>query len=362
LTTADQLTPVFKLSDGPPAFSIPARSQLTGSIANGSSVNYYPPDAPISYTQQWHFSIQHQFPGEIVLETAYVGNKGTHLRFVRDLNQVPLSLLGPGDAQSRRPYPQYQTVNSELRDANSDFQSLQLTLRKTFSHGITVLSNYTLSKSIDNSSVGNMGAGGTDYQIAARPDLNRALSEFDVPQRFVGTVIYELPFGSGRAFLNRKGIANFLFGGWRASNIFKGQSGVPFSVLMAGANLSGSLAGTWFPDRIANGGLPGDQRSIRRWFDASAFAVPARFTFGNSGRNILRGPGFQADDFALAKDFPFHTRFSEAGKIGFRADFQNAFNHPSFGQPGNAFGSAAIGTITTASAPRAIQLELHVAF
>jgi hypothetical protein len=358
--TTDQLTPQFQLVNGPPPVQYLTASQRTASILNGQSVAWYPQSAPFGYYQQWHFTIQRQFASDIVLEAAYVGTKGTHLLFPRDLNQVPPALLGPGNAQLRRPYPQYATITSYLMDANSSYQSVQFSLRKNFSHGLTFLTNYVISKSLDNSSSEMQTAGvtsGNEWQIASRPNLNRGISQFDLPQRLVVTAVYDLPFGAGRTMMNRSGVLNAFFGGWRTSTIFTAQSGIPFTVFAGGANLSGALTGNWYPNRLASGN-PASGQSIFHWFDTTAFANAAAFTFGNSGRDILRGPGFWNDDFALSKEFHPIERL----RINLRGDFANIFNHANFGQPNATLGSAATGTITSATSPRAIQVSLRVLF
>jgi hypothetical protein len=215
---------------------------------------------------------------------------------------------------------------------------------------------------MDNSSWDNTLSLGNEWQIATRTDLNRAVSHFDTPQRFVSTFIYELPFGAGRRFLSRGAIVDGVLGGWRFSSVFSAESGNPFTVLVGGANLSNSLAGNWFPNRIADGNLPAEQGSLQRWFDTSAFVTPAPYTFGNSGRNILRGPGAWHCNFALAKEFTLPWFGDDVSTLLFRADANSVFNHPTFYPPNATTGSAATGTITGAMDARAIQLGLRWSF
>jgi hypothetical protein len=122
------------------------------------------------------------------------------------------------------------------------------------------------------------------------------------------------------------------------------------------ANLSGALAGSWYPNRVANGSL--SNPTIQQWFNPSAFAVPAPFTFGNSGRNILYGPGFANLNFNLAKTF----NIMEKVKLQIRADAINIFNHPNFGQPNAGIGTAGAGVISSADAARTIQLGAVLRF
>jgi len=180
-----------------------------------------------------------------------------------------------------------------------------------------------------------------------------------MPHVWNGMFIYELPVGQHRRFLNRGGLANAVLGQWQVSSTWGVNSGVPFTPIMAGPNLSGSLAGSWRPNRIRSGIL--DNPTIDQWFDTGAFVQPAPFTFGNSGRNILRGPGFRNLDAGLMKNFslPF---LGDSGVLQFRADAKNVFNHPSFGLPNASIGSAAAGTIRSALPGRSLQLGATLRF
>ncbi len=362
MATTDQLTPVFKLSDGPPQYRWPNPSSVTASAANGKAVSYSPREAKLGANQQWHLTLQREFAAGIVVETAYVGSRGQHLLFRRDMNQVAPQLLGPGNAQTRRPYPNFLAVNSNEQDANSIYHSFQLTMNKRFVHGLTFSSTYTLSKSIDESSYDFTTARGNEVQIVTRRDLNRAISQFDIPQRFTGAAVYELPFGRNRRYLTNSGIVDGVLGGWRLSGIFVANAGTPFTVYMGGANLSGSLAGSWLPNRIGEGTLPQSERSIYRWFDTQAFVAPAAYEFGNSGRNILRGPGLWNLDFALAKEFRIPIPRLEISKLQVRVLVSNVANHPNFAVPSSNIGTASVGTITSAGAARIMQIGARYEF
>lgn len=362
LQTTNLQTPIFQLSQGPPPYQYPTFTNLTPSILNGQAISYWPYHAPESYVQQWQVGVQRQFGPSTMMEVSYVGNKGTSLLFPRDLNQVPPVLLGPGNAQLYRPFPGFQGITTYFDDANSEYDALQIQLNRRFANGLTLLTNYTFSKSLDNSSYDLTTGSGSEYQIATRPDLNHALSQFDQTHRFVFAAVYQLPFGKGRQMLNKGGVLNAVLGGWQVSSNFTANTGSPFSVLQGGTNTSNSLAGSLFPNRLSNGALPSGQQTIHEWFNTSAFASPAIYTFGNSGRDILRGPGFWDLDTALMKDFPIPVRFGEQPRLEFRGDFFNFLNHPNFALPSATTGSAAFGTITSASPARIIQLGLQLMF
>ncbi|HUK19834.1 MAG TPA: carboxypeptidase regulatory-like domain-containing protein [Bryobacteraceae bacterium] len=362
LQTTDLHTPIFQLSQGPPPYQYPTFTNLTPTILNGQAISYWPYHANQSYVQQWQIGIQHQLGASTMAEASYVANKGTNLLFPRDLNQVPPILLGPGNAQLSRPFTQYQGITTYFDDANSNYQALQIQLNRRLAHGVTLLANYTFSKSLDNSSYDLTTGSGGEYQISTRPDLNHALSQFDQTHRLVLASVYQLPFGLGRQMLNRGGLLNAVLGGWQTSGSFTANTGSPFTVLQGGANTSNSLAGSLFPNRLSNGALLSGQQSISQWFNTAAFASPALYTFGNSGRDILRGPGFWDFDFALMKDFQAPLHLGEEPRLEFRGDFFNLLNHPNFALPNATTGSAAFGTITSASPARTIQVGLQFMF
>lgn len=362
LQTTDLHTPVFQLSQGPPPYPLPNPSQNTGAALNGQSTSYWPYHASQARVQQWQVSLQKQLSRNTTVEISYVGNKGEDLLFPRDLNQVPESLLGPGNAQSKRPFPQFQGITTLFNDAGSIYNALQIQAQRRFSNGLTFLTNYTLSRSFDDSSYDLTTGSGGEYQVASDPSRSHALSQFDQAHRFVFATVYELPVGKGRTYINHRGILDAILGGWRMSANFSANSGSPFTVYQGGANTSNSLAGSLFPNRIGKGTLPSGRRTIAHWFDTTAFTSPAAYQFGNSGRDILRGPGYWDVDSGLMKDFPLPIPLGENPHLELRGDFFNVLNHPNFAQPNSTTGSNAFGTITSSSPARAIQVGLQFLF
>jgi hypothetical protein len=176
---------------------------------------------------------------------------------------------------------------------------------------------------------------------------------------FKGDVVYQLPVGKGRTFLNRGGVVDALIGGWQVSAIFLVESGTPFTPIMGTQNQTGALAGTWYPNLVGNPFL--SNPTIQEWFNTAAFAQPGPFTYGNSGRNILRGPDMSDIDFSMAKDLRV-PRF-ERGVLQVRFDATNALNHPSFSNPSNSIGTAGAGVITsTTVGGRVLQLGARFSF
>jgi hypothetical protein len=180
---------------------------------------------------------------------------------------------------------------------------------------------------------------------------NRASSNFDVQQRFVLSGLYQFPFGKSA------GVVNHIIRDWQVSGIYSAQGGQPFTVTL---NVDPTASGaTAHPNRLRDGALPADQRSVGAWFDITAFAAPTCPCFGNSGRGILRGPGLMNLDISLVRDFRFKERF----RLQARAEAFNLFNHPNLGLPGTGIGAAGVGVIgTVVNNERQIQMAMKFYF
>jgi hypothetical protein len=297
----------------------------------------------------------------MVIETAYVGSHGADLSFPVNINQVPESKLGPGDAQPRRPYPQFLNINGNNFNAVSNYNSLQISVKKRYSRGFSFETSYTWSKtlsSMDSSGWGGRG-GSQIVQRSYDPKASYGLSNFDVPHQLKGLVVYTLPFGKGMQFLNQGGFTDALLGGWRLSSVFTAQSGNVFTPVVSGSNNSGAQGGTWLPNVVGDWHVANPNNA--QWFNPAAFAQPAPFTFGNAGRNILRGPMASQIDFSMGKNLRFPKW--ESGQLQLRFDATNVLNHPSFGNPNANIGDAAAGRITTTTVNgRVLQLGARFQF
>jgi hypothetical protein len=358
-TSTDLLTPVFRLQDGEPNLVYPTKATLTPDLLNGQALAYYPRNVAMPYVQQFHLGVQHEFAG-FIADAAFVWTKGTHLLFTTDGNQVPASLLGPGNAQPHRPYPQYANIYMVEHSGLSKYYALQSTLKRQIGRGLTVNANYTWSKNLDTGSSSGWSSGGIDvFQLAHNTAANYGLTGYETPQMLNGGVVYELPLGSGKRFANHGGLVNAAAGGWQVSSVFVVHSGTPFTPVMA-YDLSGSLGGGyWYPNRVGSGKL--SNPTLNEWFDPSAFTQPAQYTFGNSGRNILFSPGYRGIDISLAKSFAVPW-LGEKGRLQVRADASNATNHPNFGGPNNYIGNLGVGQITGAYPARNVQLGAKLFF
>jgi hypothetical protein len=278
-----------------------------------------------------------------------------------ELNQVPADLLGPGNAQLRRPYPTLGNIEATTNDVgNSLYNALQARFEHRLSHSVGWQAVYTFSKSIDDaSSFGSRSLPAvTPVQDSYNFRAERSLSSYDMPHSFATSLIWALPVGKGQRFVNRGGWLNSVVGGWTLSGITTLQSGIPLQMATE-TNLTGSFGGSR-PNRLASGALSGNARTLFEWFNPSAFALPASYTFGNDSRTEpdLFSPGTVNIDALLAKQF----HLTEALKLQFRLEAYNVLNHFNPGIPNTTIGDPAVGSITTGNAGRIAQLALKLYF
>jgi hypothetical protein len=295
------------------------------------------------YFQQWNVALQKVVAKVISLEGAYVASKGTKIEFSRPIN-VPNP--GPGNIQDRRLWTRFASGTYVENGGYSNYHAFQGKLEIRGWHGLSLLSSYAFAKSIDNLSGDNQGFSAQD------PNNNngeKAVSDYDVKQRFVNSLNYALPFGrSGPKALS------YVMRDWELGSIVTLQSGLPFtpSIGTDPANTGTSLR----RNRIGNGRL--EDRSLFRDFDVAAFAVPGVFTFGNSGRNILYARGFRNWDLIVSRNF----QLREGLRLQFRSEFFNLTNTPAFGGPVTNIQAANTGRVLSAGEPRDIQLALKLSF
>ncbi len=336
---------------------------------NGQGVGYIQYHTPVPRILQWNLSVQRALSTDYVAEISYVASHGSNLSFPTDLNQVPKNLLSSNDSGSR-PYGNYQGIQGSTNNAISNYNSLQASITKRMTHGLSLSFNYVWAHMLDDQDSGGWGShfGPQDFQIANNPAANYSNSNFDVRHAFKGYAVYQLPFGRGKQFLNHSSLLDVAVGGWQISGTVVLQTGNPFTVY--GNQNTYALAGTQYPDRNPGVSLYAPHRSILNWFNPAAFIQPAPGTFGNVPRNSLYGPGINTFNMSAAKEFSIPWR--EGIQIQFRADAQNVFNHPAFGTPNNTGlgGSAGVGQPYSGTSPitsltvygRNLQLGLRVSF
>jgi Carboxypeptidase regulatory-like domain/TonB-dependent Receptor Plug Domain len=402
-----------------PLILLATQSNIPGYGAVGGAAGGPSPQFPLSpfsipdkaewpYVQQWNLDVQTELPGHFVASVAYVGSKGTHLTLQRDLNQlhpVPSSenpfapgqpitdadcnfptvgangfpdsaTLGNGtpvpaaavpnlytacgnSADPFRPFAGYTTINRIETSANSIYNALQVSVRRTVG-ALNVSLAYTYSHSIDDSSDRSDGGFVDSYD----PGRTRASSNFDMRHNFVASYVYNLPFFRGAGFVHT------VLGGWQVSGITTIQSGTPVTITNGTAfgdnagvgnglgtgsfpDLVGNASSITAADRAAGAGITGPLR-----YSPSAYALPTGLTFGDSGRNTLNLPGRVNFDAGLFKRF----QIKERAAFEFRWEVFNLFNHTQFNAMDTGFGDNSFLHLTGAHAPRRMQLGLRFQF
>jgi len=250
--------------------------------------------------------------------------------------------------QARRPYPLFGNINYFDDSMENTYHSLQTSVEQRSHAGLWYLASYTWSKSMTTQNVTAVGG---------NSGREKALSAFDVPHNVAISVGYELPVGQGRRLLsNANALVDGLLGGWQMQGIYIWRSGRPFTPTISTDRANTGVANQR-PNRLGSGQL--DEPTVEAWFDKTAFALPAQFTYGDSGGSILREDSYKTLDFSLFKQFRIGDQ-----RLQFRAEAFNLTNTPSFSAPANTtIDTAAGGRITsTASTPRQMQFALKYEF
>lgn len=348
---------------GPPALMTQSPGPLSPTgLAIVSANGIYPDihDFRTPYVQQYSLGVQDEFAPNWLLDVSYVGSGGRKLYRLVDLNQafapVPFEPgpLSPGLSSLA---VQGFGIHAMQSSAISSYNSLQVGLTKRVSHGLQFLAAYTYSHSIDDYSGDPTGT--SDVTVVPgnqMPGLlnNRASSDYDRRQRLVFSGVYDFPtFYKGGSGFARQAANN-----WELASVLTVQSGTPFSVLTNATAFVQARADSVPGCNPSRGGSVGSRLS--EYFNTSCFTpATAIGDFGNTGRNILRGPNQKDVDISLVKYFPI----SEHSKLEFRAEFFNAFNMVSFANPINIVESANNGQIvSTTTGPRVIQFALKLNF
>jgi hypothetical protein len=362
------------------------------SIGSGSGAATYPPLSPVSipssavwpYMQQWHLDVQRELMHSTVIDVSYVGTKGTHLTLQRDINQlqptptsqnpylpgqamtandcntglvngaaptgqaaINFNVACGGDPDLFRPYQGVSSITSLEEGANSIYNALQVSVKRTVGR-LNFSLAYTYSHSLDDSSDRYDSNFVDSYNLG----LTRASSNFDQRHLLNISTIYDVPFF-------RTGMLHKLLGGWQLSGLMTYQSGTPFSIVNGGYGPGvGNGAGTSsFMDIVGNPynttGLVSDS-SIPGplLYNPNAYAAPTGLTFGDSGRNSLNNPARTNFDMGLFKQFAL----TETRRFEFRAEGYNVFNHTQFNGVNNVAPSPTFLYVSGAHNPRILQL------
>lgn len=386
--------PIVQLQAGFPYAPIKSPGAAAGPgalLGLGVSLVEHDPTTPL--TQQWNIAIQHQFLSWMI-DATYAGNKGNHfIASSYNLNQVdpavrlalgqklndsvpnPYAGKVPGGLgaatisreRSLMTYPYYSSVNVyNPRNGNYISHQLQLNVRRSFSHGLLVNFAYTKGKVISdslNTPVNwNLEQNDIGYQDGLyNRQVNKSIDPLDVAQRGVVSIVYELPFGSGKWWNPSQAAIRKVVGGWQVSSIGQMQTGQPLMIRGASNQMANRPNSTGQSAKI-------DNPSAQQWFDTTAFVNPPDFTFGNIGRTLpdVRAPGTFNWDLSMIKN----TAITERLSLQFRAEAFNFLNSVNLMPPNQSFSpgadgknrSATFGTITSARDARSIQFGMKLIF
>jgi hypothetical protein len=350
----DPYQPALTLAGGPPpfvsGFDILAAAGNPGQYPTPNSTGFgtdtQNPDTSID---MWNFAVQHQFPGDVTFTAAYIGNAVRHLFYRVDYNAA---VPGPGPLDARRRYGALGFTTNAYNQSNQSstgYHALQLNAEKRFSKGLFFTSSFTWAKSYD------FGLHNAMYTWDSNRD--RAVQDTDRQYVFVVSHVWELPFGPGKPYLSGTGPAKYLLGGWQISGIWTAESGLPFTPTLGSSASLNSDCCTLRPDLIGSPDVSNQNRNS--WFNPAAFGVPPPYTFGNAGRNILRGPGLFRVDLGLMKSFQIRERT----RLELLWEAYNAFNHTNLANPNGTVDSSTAGQIFNVSdIMRRMQLSATVRF
>jgi hypothetical protein len=329
------------------------------------------PRLKIPYNMEYNLSAEREFTPSLTGTVSYVGSGSRHL-FIQPMYNAPLpNLMGPGPVAPRTPFPFFGQFPWDTNSGVASYNSLQVKVQKRFSEGLTFLGSYTWSKCLSIQDEGQSGSIQNPYDWSA----DKGPCDFNIPHIFVFSYAYQIPYGKGMHWGgSASGVENAILGGWQISGITSLESGLPFTAT-AGATDVANIHPSSETERANVTGAPlrpsGFKQTVQTWYNPAAFATPAPYTFGNVGRNTLRGPKLNNFDFALLKNF----RLTESKSVQFRSEFFNIANNVNLAPPGGgasggfstlggesrtAVNGANFMHIFSAAAAREIQFSLKV--
>jgi hypothetical protein len=362
--SASKTAPAVDLAQGPPAGAV------TLAKATGLVFASYPTNPGRAYAQQWNFNIQRELAANWLFEVGYSGVKGVHLINRYDGNFAPPE---PGNINNNRPLktaviPPTGVTVSPLGgvyeynfNGNSNYQAMLVKLEKQMTKGLTLLTSYTWSKTMGDTCSDSADGNATNcgFQDPLNMRAEKSLDNQNVGQRFVTSVLYDLPFGRGRRFGSQMPRAvNALAGGWELGGIYTWHTGLPYSLVDSGnpAN-DGSITTVNRPNVVGNPySVPW---SVGEAFNTAAFAIQPAYTYGSLGRNTLQLPNVTNLDLILSKIFTITERM----RLQARFEVFNSSNTPPFtSAPNTTVGTNGFGQTTAAGAPRELQFGLKLLF
>jgi hypothetical protein len=336
--------------------------------------NTYDVDFKHAYVHHWNVGVQRQLSRTLVAEVTYIGHHAERLNRRENLNTAEprspnASIPATVHPQLRRLFP-FALFDGELivldnwfattSTAYSTHHSLNTRFEKRFSRGLTFINSFTYGRTMSDAqpfSGGNNDTGNRIQDIFnKKADDGRAANDHRF--RYVGSFLYELPFGRGRHFGGSMApTLDHVIGGWQVNGIVTMQSGFPITILRSGDPLGVGTDGAARPDQICDPNLPRSEQTLKRFFNTDCFVAPPN-RFGTAGRSSVEGPGTHVWDLSVFKNIAI-GRGIEAQV---RGEFFNAFNRPNWGQPGRTLGASGFGEVTSAGDPRIIQLGIKLLF
>jgi len=330
---------------GPSPYTMADGFPTTTATSNNYGVD---PNYRVAYVQMWNLNVQREITSTVLLNVGYTGSKGTALDMLRAPNRGPDGILIPG----------IESFTWETSQGSSILHAGSVRLRKRMARGFSAGGTYTYSKSIDNA--GSIG-GGT--QVVAQDDTNlraeRGLSSFDQRHKLSADGMLELPWGEGRRWMTRPGVARTAFGDWMVQTTITVASGTPYTARVVGSysDVAGGVNGSLRANYNGEGIQLGD-RSWQHYFNTAAFTAPASGTYGNAGRNTIIGPGSWVANFVLSKNFPIR----DGQSVEVRAEADNVFNHPNAAGIDTNLTSATYGQVTSVGSMRKMVLSARYRF
>jgi len=316
------------------------------------------------YVQNYTMDVQQNLGGGFVVQLLYAGSTSIHINHFSQIENQALPNL-PGERRGYRPWSTAGLILSEVDDGVGTYHSGTIRVAKRVGGGLSFSSFYTFSRAIDNASSLAETAGSNTFAADSYNErAEKGLSSFDMRNRWVSNYIWDVPIGKGTHHF-ADGVKGTILANWQTAGILTFQSGQPFTPQQA-SSLDGTLSGAARPDRVCNGNLPPSKRTPQQWIDTSCFVSPPLFYDaegpysipGNSGRDVLIGPGVKNFDFDIQKGFLFR----ETQRVDFRWEVFNISNHPNFFLPGRLTGTPDFGVVTAAKDPRLMQFSLRYSF
>jgi hypothetical protein len=351
LTTNPPFSPVVTYTGSTTTPNLTLASPVLASTTPASSAPNVITDSPYlpsATMNQWSLGIDRELWAGSAFELQYLGSHSYHLDRSY-YNNTPLP--GPGPVASRRPNQLFGQIRTVQNDEISNYHGLTVVLKQRMTHHLTFQTNYTWSHTLDISSDSNNG-GAPMNPYNWRADYGNSL--WDLRHRFSGSFVYDIPF-----FAGANPVMRAIFGNWQMNGIVTAQGGFPFNVTYGTDTANTSGGGTNRPNVVGKASADCGHGHLVGCIDATAFAAPTLYNYGNAGRNLLRGPGLVNVDYSVFKNFPIKERL----RIQFRTEFFNFFNHPNFSNPSATFGTASFGNITsTTTENRDIQFGLRIIF